>query len=627
MNNQLFIKLFWFSALFFSNTILAFAEEKIVFFHSDIVVDKSGKMQVVETIRVRAEGYEIKRGIYRALPTVYKAKFGLDYKVKYKFNEVLRDGVADSWHTEKRNKEVQFYIGKEEYFLPNGFYTYTIKYTTENQIGFFDYFDELYWNVNGNYWNMQTDSVSAKITLPEQTEIISFGGYSGWYGENNQDFTINQINKHTVEFASNKVYNPNEGLTIVVGFPKGIVKEKSAIEKLFTDNLDLLIGVLGFLLALIYYLFSWNKVGIDPPKGIIVPLFEAPAGYSPAAVRFINNMGFDKKAFTATVINLAVKGYVKIEDQKGKNFSITKVNSDTTNLSESEANTFNAIFKSGLNILRFEQENHAHISSSINELKYKLQAEIGGNYFDTNSNYLWLGVIISLATIAAMVFINRTPEVLFFSVWIAIWSMGCLALLKQAISSIVQGNFWSSIGFTLFSLPFLGAWVLVVVIFGASFSLIMVVFLVAFLFLNVLFVHLIKAPTVMGRQVMDKIEGFKMYLKTAEQHRMELIKTTKENIELFEKYLPYAIALDCETEWTRKFNSTLQQAIKNGSYQPTWHTGTAMRNFNAAAFTSSISNSLHSAISTSSTAPSSSSRSGGGGFSGGGGGGGGGGGW
>ena len=89
----------------------ALAEERIISFDSDVTVADDGELTVIETIRVRAEGYEIKRGIYRDFPTVYKGRGGETHIVGFEVVEVLRDGREENWSTEKMSNGVRVYIG------------------------------------------------------------------------------------------------------------------------------------------------------------------------------------------------------------------------------------------------------------------------------------------------------------------------------------------------------------------------------------------------------------------------------------------------------------------------------------------------------------------------------------
>jgi len=145
---------------------------------------------------------------------------------------------------------------------------------------------------------------------------------------------------------------------------------------------------------------------------------------------------------------------------------------------------------------------------------------------------------------------------------------------------------------------------------------------------NIAFYHWLKAPTMAGRKILDEIEGFRLYLDVAEKDEMNLHNPPKKTPDLFEIYLPFALALDVEQRWAERFASLFAGMEEQGEHHhPGWYSGHHWHHQHLGDFSSALGGSLSSAISSSSTAPGSSSGSGGGGSSGGGGGGGGGGGW
>jgi uncharacterized membrane protein len=162
-----------------------------------------------------------------------------------------------------------------------------------------------------------------------------------------------------------------------------------------------------------------------------------------------------------------------------------------------------------------------------------------------------------------------------------------------------------------------------------SFSFLLYVFGCGFL--HVLFLHLMKAPTFAGRRLMDQVEGFKMFLGAVDGDRLNRVMPPQQTPAVFEKFLPYALALDVEQDWAEKFSGLLAGAstapgASNGSYAPSFYSGASWNGFTGTSFVSSFGSSFTSAISSSATAPGSGGGGSGGG-SGGGGGGGGGGGW
>ena len=156
----------------------------------------------------------------------------------------------------------------------------------------------------------------------------------------------------------------------------------------------------------------------------------------------------------------------------------------------------------------------------------------------------------------------------------------------------------------------------------------MLICLVAIIGVNIIFAWLIRAPTLQGRKIMDAIEGLKMYLSVAEKERLNLLNPPDRTPELFEKFLPYAIALGVENKWGDQFTAVFSKLNQDGEqYHPVWYHGHHLSGISVTDFTSSLGSSLSSSVSSAASPPGSTSGSGGGGFSGGGGGGGGGGGW
>ncbi|HUN62335.1 MAG TPA: hypothetical protein VMU53_10110, partial [Candidatus Sulfotelmatobacter sp.] len=162
-------------------------------------------------------------------------------------------------------------------------------------------------------------------------------------------------------------------------------------------------------------------------------------------------------------------------------------------------------------------------------------------------------------------------------------------------------------------------------------SLALVLFLLASGLLHIVFLYLLKAPTFTGRRVMDQVEGFKMFLGAVDGDRLNRAMPPQQTPAVFERFLPYALALDVEQDWAEKFSTLLAGAgttpgANTAAYAPSFYSGAGWSSFSAATFASSFGGSLTSAISSSATAPGSGGGGGSGG-SGGGGGGGGGGGW
>lgn len=623
----------------------AFAQtERILDYHSDIEVQPNGGMHVTETIRVIAAGDNIRHGIYRDFPTDYKDRLGNNYRVGFDLIRAMRDGESEDSRTETHGNGIRVYLGSKNSYVDPGEHTYTIEYTTNRQLGFFEDHDELYWNVTGNGWIFTIEHASATVTLPRGISAgrIRAEGYTGLEGSKEHDLTSTVNPDGTVEFRTLHQLGEKEGLTIVVSFPKGFVTEPTATEKakeFLDDNAPALVGLIGLAVVLLVYLFVWFSVGRDPKRGTIMPLYEPPAGLSPAGIRFLMRMGFDQKTFASAVLDMAVRGYLTITDDDGT-YVLQRTKASESVLLPDERVIASKLFAERDHI-RLENKYHEKIGDALKSLAKSLSATEEKIYFVTNRQYMTPGIVISVCVLLCLVLLapNEKKAVAgFMCLWLSLWSCGVYALVSQvarlwkapAQDGLHSAATKASAGvMSMFALPFIAGEIVGLGMFAMAVSIPGAFAIAALVGVNILFHHLLKAPTMIGRDLMDKVEGFKMYLSAVDGDRLNRMNPPNKTPELFEKYLPYALALDVERAWADQFSSVLAQAAREtgGSYSPVWFTGGTLAGLAAGDFASSFSGSFSSAIAASATAPGSSSGSGGGGSSGGGGGGGGGGGW
>lgn len=622
---------------FLSPAVAAQQKEHILTFNSLIRIQTDGGMKVTETIIVYAAGHRIKHGIYRDFPTRYKDRFGNTVRIGFKVLQVFRDGRVEDYHLKKVGNGIRVYMGKKNQWVQTGVHAYTLTYRTDRQLGYFDDFDELYWNVTGNGWSFPMEQVQATVELPSSAKAIDISAYTGPKGAQGQDFTVSRDDLNHIHFVTTRPLRSREGLTIAISWPKGFVPTPDFTDNIgyfFDDNPGTIVAVLGMILILAYYLLAWFKMGRDPAKGPIIPLFSPPKGFTPAAARFVTRMGFDHKSFAAAVVNMAVKGFLVIQENDDE-FTLVKTGTDTSLLSRGEKRIAKNLFESDRMVLK--TANHGNISKAINALKKSLKIDFERLYFQRNSKWLVPGWVISLITLAGMVL--TAPMVgagIFMLVWLTIWTIACSGLVfvtvkawKTAFSNGNPGGSLkklSPVGMTLFTLPFVGFEFFGIWAFSSIVSPMGVVFLFLIILVNGIFYHLMKAPTLYGRKVMDEIEGFKLYLSVAEQHGLDMRNPPEKTPQLFEKLLPYALALDVENLWGEQFNHVLALAGRDNHYRPSWYTGGDWHRLGASGMAGRLGSSFSSAISSASSPPGSSSG-GGGGSSGGGGGGGGGGGW
>ncbi|MBX4962946.1 DUF2207 domain-containing protein [Rhizobium binae] len=623
-----------------------FAAEVIDSFTSDITLEKSGAMTVAETITVNAEGNRINHGIFRDFPLYFTDAGGRRRSVDFDMVSVSRDGLDEPWHTESISGGIRIYAGSADVSVTPGRHRYVFTYRTNRQIRYFDDHDELYWNATGNGWIFPIRSATATVKLPPgvtATETTFFTGPQGATGKNAR---VSETAAGLV-FSTTAPLDANEGLTFAIRMPKGSIDPPGAdMESTWwlKDNRDYFIGFGGLILVFAYYLRSWLKVGRDPTRGVVVPRWDAPEGISPALVNYIDNKGFSGGGWTAlaaTALDLAVRGYVKLEDLKdsiiirgtGKPPGREKFQAGETELLKAAGGAGST--------LTIDKANGERVKSVGQAFRSAIEKEHRGKYYNSNIGYTAGGIALSAAALVALfVFGSLDPDTIMLmlvpiaiSVFIAVFIAGLVKSLHhgRSLFAKVMAIIAAAVG------VFVGVSILSIVVLTFASSLMelhetpMLFAIGGIVLLNLLYFFIMGAPTPLGARMMDGVDGLRQYLTLAEKDRMNMAGAPKMSPQHFETLLPYAVALGVEKPWSRTFETWLATAAAGtaAAYAPSWYSG----NFDGGRFSDRVggfSSSMASTIaSTIPSPPPSSSSSGfsGGGSSGGGGGGGGGGGW
>ena len=553
--------------------VLAGADERILGFHSEIKVRGDGVIEVTETIKVRAEGSRIRRGIYRDFPTKYRDRYRNRVVVDYRPISLLRDGRSEPFHSQKFNNGVRTYFGSASRYLSPGEYTYTFRYEAGRMLGFYEKHDELYWNVTGHGWDFPVDRASATVSFMFDIGDRDVGveAYTGPYGVSGSDYVANTDGSARAKIETTAILGPREGLTIVVSWPKGYVTAPSGTDKVawfLSENVNALVALVGLIAMFSYYIPVWRNFGRDPEAGVLVTRYEPPEGFSPASLRYIEQMYYDDKTMTVAVVNLAVKGYLRI-DETDDVHSLQRMDAgeNPPSLAAGERELLNTLFSDDDAVV-LEDENHVVLGGAKSEHERVLKRDYKNRYFKTNGAMNLPAFLLGIAATVVSLNVGDGP------------SPVVIALIILMVATLI------------------------------------------------FFAIIMKRPTGPGRKLLDEVLGFKDYLEVAEKDEMNLRNPPEKTPALFEKYLPYALALGVEQEWSERYAEVFENILgaESSEYHPTWYNG-SWNNLNIASNTSSLTGGLSTAISSSVTPPGSSSGGGGGGFSGGGGGGGGGGGW
>jgi hypothetical protein len=543
---------------------------RVTEFHDNIAIDQAGGARVSERLTIEFEGEW--HGIHRTIPIEYPGPHGTNYTLLLKVVSVA-DGTGNELkydsNTSKGFRDLKIYVPG----ATDATKVVQIDYTVKNGIRYFDSYDEFYWNVTGNDWPVPIDHASASLRFPDGAAgSLRAQSFTGAYGSAGHQATA-EVNGADATFETTAPLPMRGGLTIDVYIPKGILKEPGALTRLIWFLRSNPIIFLPFMTLAVMFLV-WRQWGRDPDPGMsVAPMYEPPRNISPAEAGTLIDDTIHPRDITSTLVDLAVRGYLRIEEKDEKGllfhhkdylFHLLKPREQWKDLAPHEQVMLENIYAGGGTETRLSAlKNHFYTALPIIRTDIMSSLRKKGMYLldpESANGYSIVAAIVILIPFALAQFTGRA-------------------------------NFFSSIS-----------------------SLIVAVLISAVIWW--LFARQMTAKTIQGGRTRVEILGFQEFMNRVEADRLKRMPP-----DTFEKFLPYAMALGVEHSWAQKFAGIIQNP-------PSWYvspTPYVMGGFNPMLFT----NSMHSMSSDMQqvfvSAPRSSSSGsgwsgggGGGGFSGGG---------
>lgn len=616
--------------------------EQIADYLVRLEVHEDNAVTVTEDITVDALGREIRRGIYRDIPLGGLGLLGIGGSA-FELTSATRDGAPETARVESTLEGVRVYLGRADTFLAPGTYRYRIAYRMSDAVRHFDGYDELYWNATGNAWAFDIARARVLVVPPGGAPVTGTAVYTGGFGERGEEATIGEDAQGRPVFTTTRPLRAGEGVTVAVAWPKGYVAPPSLAQRLagWLERFGVYgAGVVTIALLSAYYAFAWLRVGRDPPGGAVIPVYHP--RLPPAAMRYIERMGFDDSCLSAALVSLATKGRLRIEDEDGTT-RLVRVHDDPTvakPVSDGEQALLSALFAHD-DVVEIEKAERTRLRAAKAALKHHFDRTFDRVYF--NRNLLWFagGAAITLFGAALVLLLSPASIPLVIAaaapaVVVAVFATMLLSLGRKARAAAAGGRYFQLLGLLLpvafVAFAFSSFWEIggVLLYEVLSYGLVPILVIGLILGLNVAFFFLLRAPTAIGREALDEIEGTRLYLTVAEEDRLKFHHPPDRTPEHFHELLPYAMALGVETAWTDQFRAEIAAAQADPGHdpylRPSWYRGRGNAGFSGTRDVGRLGASMSSAIAAA-TVSQSSSGSGGGGFSGGGGGGGGGGGW
>ena len=542
---------------------------QITRFESAITVLRDGQLDVTETIDADFDGP--RHGLYRDLPIDYLDRIGQRLRLRVRVLDVEVNDAPAHYRATRQGRMLRIRIGDANRYV-DGRQIYVVRYRVGRALNDFPDHDELYWNVTGNEWAVPIATAAATVTLPDTIDLSSVrtAVYTGAYGSRASDARVTQY-EHVLGFTTGGSLPPYDGLTIVVGWPPGMVRPPSVPQRVawwLQDNWPYGLPMLAFVVML----WLWNRRGREfSGRQSIVVRYEPPDGLPPAEVGALIDDSVDLRDVTAIIIDLAVRGYLRIEPEgrtlfgspNDYRFERLKPFAADSTLRPYERSVLHGLF------------GDAQTTRSLSELENSFYEELPAISDDIFNALIRSGHL------------DSAPDTVRHHYLVAAGLVAAVIIIPLHQSA-----------------PF-----------TAIFSGLAAAAIIA------AFGHFMPRKTLKGRLALDDIRGFEEFLSRTDRDRLARLDPR----ELFERFLPHALALGVAAQWAAAFEGLYTQP-------PAWYGGSFDHGFSTRVFVSNLQHSTNAMARTFQSSPrtaasSGSSGFGGGGFSGGGFGGGGGGSW
>jgi len=639
-------RLILFLLLFFSLTASALAAPiHIRDFQVLVDVESNGGIVVQERLLVDIPRTGEFRGIFRDIPVV--TRWRESGVARMDVLSVMLDGKprpADD--VKKDGSFMRVYQRDKNTVLKPGLHEFVLTYRMTGQIGFFPPNDELTWNVTGSGWEAPIDKASCVIRCPKGAP---FYGQSAWLGRmGSRDSAVTMTHREqdgrlVMSFSARRAIQPGEQLTVAAGWKKGFVTVSREGEGMTTFLLA------GFALILfVYFCITWYFFGRDPKKGVVIPRFYPPrtkrgqadgqpGPMSPAAVGYLGNQALmSPRCFGAALLSLAGRGCCRAEGDARKGFTLMRGEGQSPYVEENsvlrhlpEGGVVPVDKAHGEMLYDMRQALETSLRREYARMWKGGRGSLMGGLF--GSIWTFLGMAAALLGLAGIAGWSSggalPPEMMAAPLAVLFCSFFARHVAKLVTTSWKRRKkgraVFTALFFGVFFSVFFGA-----LFYGTAknvlvwFSPLQIALMAAALLVPFGFSFIMDAPSEEARVLLDEVEGFALYIGTAESSRLNAMNPPDQTLEHYQELLPYAVALDLEDAWGARFAGVIEAHASSelDDRKAFWNAA------NAGAFASSASSSAASHASEAASSHSSFGGGGGGGGAGSGGGGGGGGG-
>ena len=570
-----YFKIFFILFLMFQFSSMSIYAEKIKNYEVSIQINKNGTLTVNEVIDYEFDE-KLKHGIYRDIPLNYK-KLGFEMnKTFIKMNFIKRNGQPEEYTKKKFFEGIRYRVGSEITYVNSVEKNsrYEFNYTVYNAISKNKGIYQIYYNAIGQFWTVPIENADIIISFEnnqkiEKDEIEKMEVTTGSYGEELNNYEMHDDNGKII-IKSTEEFSPDTGLTFLLNLKKDKIKPTflDKIKILFTINPFFITGPLVLLFLTIYSFVTWLFFGKDPVKKAIIPEFNIPEGISAMYAAYVNGIREPREILSVGVMSLLSKGYIKAEDEEGngKNVKYTKVETENgtvkEKLYEEERIVLEAlssgqdgIFSDGKNLYKSGSKVLNLLSDRYGKVTYQ-------------KNYMFL-----------IPFFLAVPILLF--VTFSVTNKYFFQLLDYRIILFFLPVFFSLANLIIILNKKILCFIIMIMtlLLSIKFGAEIFIFALYYMILFIVYFIVIGKYTDKGLREKEYLKGMKMYIKTAEENKIQKFNDVDELVEYFKGILPYAVALGVKNEAIKLMEKSIRlnnfeesgNYVSNRVYMPSYY--------------------------------------------------------
>ncbi|UNK43422.1 DUF2207 domain-containing protein [Luteimonas sp. S4-F44] len=494
----------------------AWAQERILSDDIEVRVLADGRLDVTERIAIRAEGRIFRHGVVRDIPVRYRDPAGTRVMVDLDVYEVLRDGRPAPWTVERAGNRMRVRVGDARRLPTPSTPVYTLRYRTTRQLGFFDDHDTVYLPALAPARDVEIARGSIAIALPDAVpvETLHADGATGTAGAPGRDFHVALSAAGTARWTLARPLPPEAGWTVSLAFPKGLIAPPSRQQRLawwLHDHRGPLVALAGLATLLVLYTLQRRRHHRGHATDDTTLRDVPPPGFSPGGLRYLQRMRYDARCLSSDLLAAAVDDHVHLVRERtseGMHWRVLRTRTGAHRLPTLEQRALlTALLPGTQDAIVLEPAQAEAVGATWRAHERALRRRFQPALFGARGGRLLAALAVALVSAAA-----------------ALWLSADAGLWAPTLAIV------------------------------AAMGLVLVAFAMR-----------ARSPTAEGDRLLAHVQGLRRYL--AGDPRMSGAEAAPPLLDVhhYEHLLPYAVALDVEAAWTRRFVAAAGPAAASAS--------------------------------------------------------------